>query len=62
MNCRSMYCAHEAHICIQTGKRKKKNDIKKKSQINFFKYRKIPKFKSKKNFFFGLRMLGRSDG
>lgn len=41
-----MYCAHEAHVYRHSGKRKKKNDIKKKSQINFFKYRKIPKFKT----------------
>lgn len=40
-----MYCAHEAHVYRQENA-KKKNDIKKKSQINFFKYRKIPKFKT----------------
>lgn len=39
-----MYCAHEAHVYRQENA--KKNDIKKKSQINFFKYRKIPKFKT----------------
>lgn len=41
-----MYCAHEAHVYRQENAKKKYPNLKLKV----------------KNFFFGLRMLGRSDG
>lgn len=58
-----MYCAHEAHVYRQENA-KKKNDIKKNLRSTFLNIGKYPnlKLKVKRIFFFGLRMLGRSDG
>lgn len=60
-----MYCAHEAHVYRQeNAKKKQKMILKKNLRSTFLNIGKYPnlKVKVKRIFFFGLRMLGRSDG